>query len=445
MGANCYLEDDDYTLSTYVNNCPQLCSVEIQDAVMASLDSGTDECTTLMNCDGDNCIDDYLCPCVNSYESSALMEDSADCMMDLEMDRSVKTLVSNCQAEVPEDMCSDAVIEGFIMEVGAAGTDACDFVMNMPESRESTDADSCACVRSHDFSAYDLDCRMDAEDYLFSEYITNCPMVCTSEVRESVMTALDNAGTDECNALVEGPDADPMTLLCPCVDSFDSAAWLEDTYNCKIDVSDPDTVQALTQGCQPEDSSDPEEPEDTKQVKFDMKLSISTEEFNTHKETIKADVAELLSTDVSKVEIALKSRRSRRRLQDEVEIEVTVDAADESAATAIENTVNGDSFATDLGTSVSESTGLEVTVSGVTEASTTTITTEASDDSDDNNTTMIIIIVVVVVAVLLIGGFICYTMSNNSKLEKEVDVESKEVGGGEINEQKRVPGTTTQA
>merc|ERR1711953_1516816 len=174
----------------------------------------------------------------------------------------------------------------------------------------------------------------------------------------------------------------------------------------------------------------PEEPEDTKQVKFDMKLSISTEEFNTHKETIKADVAELLSTDVSKVEIALKSRRSRRRLQDEVEIE---------------DTVNGDSFATDLGTSVSESTGLEVTVSGVTEASTTTITTETSDDSDDNNTTMIIIIVVVVVAVLLIGGFICYTMSNNSKLEKEVDVESKEVGGGEIKEQKREPGTTTQA
>merc|ERR1719419_1426968 len=114
-----------------------------------------------------------------------------------------------------------------------------------------------------------------------------------------------------------------------------------------------------------------------------MKLSITPDEFNTHKETIKADIAALLNTIVSKIQIALKSS-SRRRLNNEVDIEVTVDADSDEAATSIENTVTGDSFAGDLGTRISESTELEVTVSSVSEPVTATVTT-TEDSSDDSS------------------------------------------------------------
>jgi len=178
----------------------------------------------------------------------------------------------------------------------------------------------------------------------------------------------------------------------------------------------------------------------TKEVSFSMKMSMSEDDFNTHKETIKEKVAGLLNTDKSKVKLALKAKR-RRRLdgEHEVEIDVTVEAEDDAAATAIEDVVKGETFADDLATDVSSATSLTVTVSDVSEPVSRTLeVTEntTTDDDDDNNTTMIIIIVVVAVAVLAIGGFICYTMSNNQKLKKEM-------GGEDMteNETKRTPGS----
>jgi len=175
--------------------------------------------------------------------------------------------------------------------------------------------------------------------------------------------------------------------------------------------------------------------EDKKVVKFEVTLSISKADYETHKDQIKKDFATILGTTTDKITITVVSRRARRLLTESVKLEVSVKAADDAAASAIETKVKGDSFETDLAKEITDNTaGLNVEVTGVSEPKSENLTT-TTDDDDSNNTTMIIIIVVAVVVVLLIAAFVCYTMNNNDKMQKEVGGEAVE-----MNSEKRTPG-----
>jgi len=174
---------------------------------------------------------------------------------------------------------------------------------------------------------------------------------------------------------------------------------------------------------------------DKKVVKFEVTLSISKADYETHKDQIKKDFATILDTTTDKITITVVSRRARRLLTESVKLEVAVKAADADAASAIETKVKGDSFETDLAKEITDNTaGLNVEVTGVSEPKSENLTT-TTDDDDSSNTTMIIIIVVAVVVVLLIAAFVCYTMNNNDKMQKEVGGEAVE-----MNSDKRTPG-----
>merc|ERR1712227_1052090 len=125
--------------------------------------------------------------------------------------------------------------------------------------------------------------------------------------------------------------------------------------------------------------------------------------FETHKDQIKKDIATILGT----------------------------------TADTIKTKVTGNSFEADLAQEITTNTdSLNVEVTGVSAPKSENLTTTTTtDDDDSNNTTMIIIIVVAVVVVLLIGAFVCYTMNNNDKMQKEVGGESVE-----MNVDKRTPG-----
>jgi hypothetical protein len=174
---------------------------------------------------------------------------------------------------------------------------------------------------------------------------------------------------------------------------------------------------------------------DTKEVKFEVTLSISKADYETHKDQIKEDFATILGTTKDKLTITVVSRRARRSLTDSLKLEVAVKSADAAAASAIESKVTGDTFEADLAKEITDNTeGLTVQVTGVSEPKSENLTTTTTDD-DDSNTTMIIIIVVAVVVVLLIAAFVCYTMNNNDKMQKEVGGEAVE-----FNSEKRTPG-----
>merc|ERR1711963_597443 len=118
--------------------------------------------------------------------------------------------------------------------------------------------------------------------------------------------------------------------------------------------------------------------EDKVAVKFDMTMNIKPAEYEANKDKIKTQIAKTLGKDESKVTVTRKSRRNRRFLQDSVNLEVTVKAADDAAATAIKSTVQGSSFAADLAKAVNESTNLNVEITGVTEPSSEPLTTSTT-------------------------------------------------------------------
>merc|ERR1719204_395032 len=177
-----------------------------------------------------------------------------------------------------------------------------------------------------------------------------------------------------------------------------------------------------------------EEPEETEKpvedkmvVKFEMTFNIAKDDYDTHKDQIKKDIAKLLGTTPDKITVTIVSRRIRRLLTDSVKLEVAVKAADDTTAKAIEDKVKGDTFGEDLAKEIKDSTNLTVEVTGVTAPVSENLnTTPPTSDDDSNNTTMIVIIVVAIVVVLLIAAFVCYTMNNNEKLNKEVGGEAVE-------------------
>jgi len=387
FALDCVLDEcEDITLNDYVTKCPSVCSEDIGTEVLtAATMANTPECIALL-ASGDSAEGedegDNLCPCLNSFDSSKFGGDDYACLLDLSQDESFKATVERCSADdntdAPVEVCED-----------------------LPQM-----GNNCALLAQ-------MGCDTPT---------ANIPQLQNQGIPEGALIKhLCKETCGECDDVTEAPTDDAGTEA---PEDGSGTEAPEDGSGTEAPEDDAGT-EAPTEPAT-------EAPAPTKEVKFELKLSISEEEFNTHKETIKADIATLLNTVVEKIRLALKTRR-RRRLQDAVDIEVTVQADDDAAATAVEDAVTGSSFEQDLGESVSTSTGLTVTVSDVSDPVTESLTeTPASSDDDDDNTTMIIIIIVVVVAVLAIGGFICYTMNKNEKLKDQV-------GGGETPD-KRTPG-----
>jgi len=144
----------------------------------------------------------------------------------------------------------------------------------------------------------------------------------------------------------------------------------------------------------------------TKEVKFSFKASITAEEFNSHKEAMTEEMADLLNTHKDYVTLALKDTAvSRRVLEEGVEIEVTVQAEDEAGATEIVNMVTSEEFATDLGDSLSGITQSEVTVESISEPKTENIKATESEEEKKSNTAVIVIVVLLVLALLAAAAF----------------------------------------
>merc|ERR1712223_2252370 len=79
----------------------------------------------------------------------------------------------------------------------------------------------------------------------------------------------------------------------------------------------------------------------TKEVKFEFRATITADQFNTQKANMTAQMANLLDVRQDYVNLNLRNRtvQRRRNLNEGVDIEVTVKAADETEATAITNKV----------------------------------------------------------------------------------------------------------
>jgi len=192
----------------------------------------------------------------------------------------------------------------------------------------------------------------------------------------------------------------------------------------------------------------------TKEVKFDMTLSMTASEFEESKEQVKQGVANKLGMPFDSVDVAVKSRRLRRslrRILNTVDLEVTV-LTDETGSTGIENSLAEDDFETSLASEISATTGTDVTVAGVPDAPTSTpytadeVTTK--DESEDSSNTSIIIVVVVIVVGLLVVVGACKTgimYMQDSKMEKQVGGaamgETEMITEG-MTETKRQPGST---
>jgi len=243
-----------------------------------------------------------------------------------------------------------------------------------------------------------------------NEEIKNSPLAQGRTVAEACRLACDNCPGTAATVDPAGTTVDPATTA--------------DPETTQAETEEPETTKAATQA----------QVEDKRVVKFNMDMNIKRDEFDANKDKITEKIADQVGQPKEKVTVTVVSRRNRRMLQDSVKLEVTVKAADDTAADAIKTRVASSTFAADLAKAVNESTNLNVEITGVTAPVSENLTTTTTTDDDDNNTTMIIIIVVAIVAVLAIGGFVCYTMNNNDKM-------AKEVGGGEVEFEKRTPGT----
>ena len=106
-----------------------------------------------------------------------------------------------------------------------------------------------------------------------------------------------------------------------------------------------------------------------------MKLSMTRGQFEAKKSDVKKSIADTLEVNEDSIEVNAKERRSlRRRLDGEVEIEVTV-RGDEDTSKSVEDTVKSSSFTNELTENLNDNiTDIEIEVSGVTTPKTTTIT-----------------------------------------------------------------------
>jgi len=159
-----------------------------------------------------------------------------------------------------------------------------------------------------------------------------------------------------------------------------------------------------------------------KEVKFEFRATITEDEFNTHKAEMTEEMADLLDVHKKNVELALKTAKKRRALNDGIDIEVTVKTEDEAGATAVANKVQDEAFKADLGQSLSDITGSAVTIAEISKPMTIDIkpsepeTSTAAPEEESNSNTVIIIVVVAAVVLLMCGcGFALYKYTSDGE------------------------------
>jgi len=159
-----------------------------------------------------------------------------------------------------------------------------------------------------------------------------------------------------------------------------------------------------------------------KEVKFEFRATITEDEFNTHKATMTEEMADLLDVHKKNVELALKTAKKRRALNEGIDIEVTVKTEDEAGATEVENKVQDEAFKADLGESLSDITGSAVTIAEISKPMTIDIkpsepeTSTAAPEEESNSNTVIIIVVVAAVVLLMCGcGFALYKYTSDGE------------------------------
>jgi len=208
-----------------------------------------------------------------------------------------------------------------------------------------------------------------------------------------------------------------------------------------------------------EESTSSEAP--SKQVKFEMKLSMTRDQFEEKKSDVKKSVAETLRVDEDSIEVNAKSRRRlRRQLTDDVEIEVIV-RTDEDTAQRVETSVsNTNRFTRDLSNNLEANIpDIDIEVSDVGALETIDVTdpedvgenltgqnnTESESDDGGMDTMVVIIIALgaVVFCLLVAAGYYAFT---GSKMESEVidmgervDTENPATVGGAAFDSKRHP------
>jgi len=222
-------------------------------------------------------------------------------------------------------------------------------------------------------------------------------------------------------------------------------------------------IYSASAGCNAgEESDDSEEPSDTtteavvipdntpaptKEVKVQMKLSMTDEQYEEKKGEVKTSVSKKFGVAENLITInkVAGRRRSLRRILSEVNLEVGIQTHEEDRVTAI---IDEADFAADMGERVSAETGLTVTVSGVEKLPTVDVTsgdTVADDGSDDDTDMTWLWIVLAVVGVLACGGIAYVVINTQDGAQGEKgDIGGEGLGGeslgGEGEETKRSPG-----
>jgi len=223
-----------------------------------------------------------------------------------------------------------------------------------------------------------------------------------------------------------------------------------------LTTEEPDT------GEESDDSEEAEEPSDTtteavvipdntpaptKEVKVQMKLSMTDEQYEEKKGEVKTSVSKKFEVAENLITInkVAGRRRSLRRILSEVNLEVGIQTHEEDRVTAI---IDEADFAADMGERVSAETGLTVTVSGVEKLPTVDVTsgdTAVDDGSDDDTDMTWLWIVLAVVGVLACGGIAYVVINTQDGAQGEKgDIGGEGLGGeslgGEGEETKRSPG-----
>merc|ERR1719219_1457412 len=191
------------------------------------------------------------------------------------------------------------------------------------------------------------------------------------------------------------------------------------------------TVTCATTDCPvvPDPVAIPEStPAPTKEVKFTFKLSLTDAEYETHKGKVKTDMSSQLGVaeaflTITKVVQRRRALSPRRRLSG-VTLDTTVQTDDESSVISI---INNDNFDEDLGARITSSTGIEVTVSDVTEPTSSNLQV-SDDDSSSTNLTWLYVLIAIF-GVLAIAGGVYLFMTSQGDGDKTTSIGGAELSG----------------
>jgi len=219
----------------------------------------------------------------------------------------------------------------------------------------------------------------------------------------------------QCDSVIALADDMVANVLCPCTCASEEDPCAE--VSCTQAVCEDGSAAPISDGecCGNVDNceeivipTDTEAP--TKEVKVEMKLSMTDAEYENNKDKVKTSISKKfrVAENLITVRKVAARRRSLRRMLSEVNLEVGIQTHDEEAVTSI---IRAPTFATEMGNAISAETGIDVTVSDVGEpesqdVSSSDAATEGGSDDDTNLTWLWVLIACVVVGALI--GFVVW-------------------------------------